>query len=336
MPFTIVTPTEIKQPLYEGPMELTWTKHRGRGEPETFKAPGPVATLGRPVWWNLATVASEEGIRLPPATEMLLWTADFYLLQLVCSFRNKPHWAIEWGEFAVKLEPETGEEMPVAFDLFPQEVAKESEVGIQVSITPGLRFSERPKPIDYVPPEQFNIPAIRALIRAAFDYRELKRFCMDRPLFSPIVNLFGPGFAFEDMIDACLEYCQRRVLFPELLSAIETSNPRQYQRFADRLYGPAAPSLGTALITIDFRNPRPLTYGFGAMQSDPSWRFEMHEKHPVRGDRFGYIVVQKPHSAGAVRLTLDVSAGVQTGDDLASGRIREGDRGQLTVLVCTD
>lgn len=336
MPFTIVSPMEIKQSLYEGPLELTRTEHRGRGELKTIKAPGPAVSLGQPVWWNLATVASEEGIRFPSATEMLLRNADFYLLQVACSFRPQRHWEIEWGEFAVKLEAETGEGMPVAFDLFPQEVAKESEAHIQVSITPDLKFSERPKPIDSSPPDQSNVAAIRDLIRAAFTAEELGRFCVDRPLFSPIVNLFGPGFSFEEMIGACLGYCQRRVLFPELLSEIKGFNPRQYERFAGQLPGSAAPSLEASLITVYFRNAQPVICGFGAMQSHLGWQFEMHEEHPVRGDRFGYIVVQKPRGAGAVHLTLDVSADVRTGDNLASGRIVEDDRSGLTITACTD
>jgi hypothetical protein len=82
---------------------------------------------------------------------------------------------------------------------------------------------------------EYNLAAIRSLIRDAFEARELRRFCQDRPTFRPLLSRFGPGFSFEEMIDAVIDYCKTRLLFPELLAEIRKYNPRQYDRYAAQL-----------------------------------------------------------------------------------------------------
>ena len=47
--------------------------------------------------------------------------------------------------------------------------------------------------------EQYNIAAIRNLIRDAFTAKELWRFCQDRPAFRPVLVHFGPSFSFADL-----------------------------------------------------------------------------------------------------------------------------------------
>ncbi len=94
-------------------------------------------------------------------------------------------------------------------------------------------------------PNQYNISAIRNLVRDAFTAKELRRFCQDRPVFRPVLTRFGADFSLEDMIDVLLEYCQSRMLFFELLSEIQDWNPRQYERYHYQLYGSEVLSRGT-------------------------------------------------------------------------------------------
>ncbi|MBN1139668.1 MAG: hypothetical protein JXM73_24055 [Anaerolineae bacterium] len=77
----------------------------------------------------------------------------------------------------------------------------------------------------------YSLSAIRELLLAAFTPQELRRFCMYHPPFRPIVDRFGPGYGFDDMVDEVVEYCERNVLLSDLLKAIAKKNPRQYERF---------------------------------------------------------------------------------------------------------
>jgi len=83
--------------------------------------------------------------------------------------------------------------------------------------------------------EPHNISAIRSLIREAFTASDLRRFCQDRPELCFILSHFGPGFSFEDMIEAVIEQCGKKALLPDLLAALQAYNPRQYKRYQDQL-----------------------------------------------------------------------------------------------------
>jgi MoxR-like ATPase/tetratricopeptide (TPR) repeat protein len=88
------------------------------------------------------------------------------------------------------------------------------------------------------------LPAIRWLLQEAFTAEELRRFLMDHEALRPIVTNLGPGDGLADMVDEVIDYCQKRVLFDELLAAVEEHNPRQYVRFAQSVgLAPAAPSI---------------------------------------------------------------------------------------------
>lgn len=76
----------------------------------------------------------------------------------------------------------------------------------------------------------YNIAAIRQLLRAAFTAEDLKRFCYDRTTFHFILDHFGLGFSFVQVIDVVLEQCRKHGLFPHLLADIRQINPRQYER----------------------------------------------------------------------------------------------------------
>lgn len=87
----------------------------------------------------------------------------------------------------------------------------------------------------------YDLAAIRRLLLAAFTPRTLRRFCQDRPLLRPIVASFGPGHGLDDMVDRVVDYCQARLLWAELLAAVEQENPKQYARFAAAVHAAAAP-----------------------------------------------------------------------------------------------
>lgn len=89
--------------------------------------------------------------------------------------------------------------------------------------------------------KHYNFAGIRILIREAFTAPELRRFCQDRPSFRPILPYLSPNLGLEGMIDALIEYCQKRLLFPELLSEISELNPRQYKRHCPQLYSISEP-----------------------------------------------------------------------------------------------
>lgn len=89
---------------------------------------------------------------------------------------------------------------------------------------------------EHLKPEQYNIAGIRSLLRDAFTPETLRRFTQDRPTFRPVVSVFGPGYSLSDMIDTLITYCKTRLLFSELLAEIEEYNPRQYDRYSDRLF----------------------------------------------------------------------------------------------------
>jgi hypothetical protein len=87
-------------------------------------------------------------------------------------------------------------------------------------------------------PEDYDISAIRRLIRQAFTAQELQRFCRDRPHLRPILSELGPGFSFEEMIETVISYCHRRILLAALLADIREHNPEQYARYADEIHSP--------------------------------------------------------------------------------------------------
>ena len=78
--------------------------------------------------------------------------------------------------------------------------------------------------------EEYNIAAIRKLLMAAFTAKDLRRFCYDRPQLRPIVDRFGPGQGLDDMVDEAVTYCEKWLLFGQLLNEVRRYNPAQYKR----------------------------------------------------------------------------------------------------------
>lgn len=89
--------------------------------------------------------------------------------------------------------------------------------------------------------EKYDLAAVRNLLRNALTDRDLRRFCQDRPTFRPVIDDFGPGFSFNDMIDAVIEYCLRKQILEDLLSEMEESSPRQYEKHRDAIHRVGAP-----------------------------------------------------------------------------------------------
>jgi hypothetical protein len=140
----ITAPTEINQPLYESQMELmsgnTGENARSINNPEVQKLIGPVVTLGQPQCWNLASLAREKGSALPAELALLLRNADFYLLELACSFRPERDSKVIWARLDAYLQPKVGQENPIAFDLYPLEVYNETKTDWKVNIAPNFKF----------------------------------------------------------------------------------------------------------------------------------------------------------------------------------------------------
>ena len=83
--------------------------------------------------------------------------------------------------------------------------------------------------------QQPDIAKIRQLLLAAFTPEELDRlfrFASD-PQLQKVVTKFGPGDGLTSMADKAISYCQRHLLFPDLLAEVRRANPRQYARFIE-------------------------------------------------------------------------------------------------------
>ncbi len=147
MTHTIITPTEIKarDTFYEGALELVPRTDELKKGPKSLQKkplpPRPLVTLGQPQEWNLASLAREKGESLPAELSVHLHEADFYLLQLACSFRPEADSEVTNARFVTHLRPKVGSAPPVALDLFPREIYDESQTDVKVKIAPSLKFA---------------------------------------------------------------------------------------------------------------------------------------------------------------------------------------------------
>jgi hypothetical protein len=83
--------------------------------------------------------------------------------------------------------------------------------------------------------KDYNLAAIRALLRAAFTPDELERLCKDNPKLRNIVHTFDPEPSLDEIIDKVMDYCRTRLLWNELLAAVRVEAPNQYARFQREL-----------------------------------------------------------------------------------------------------
>jgi hypothetical protein len=55
----------------------------------------------------------------------------------------------------------------------------------------------------------------------------------------------------------------------------------------------------------------PVVDAFGVGESEPYWLFRNHKKHPLRGIRIVYLIIEKPYKASAV-MKLEITAHLKT------------------------
>jgi hypothetical protein len=70
------------------------------------------------------------------------------------------------------------------------------------------------------------------------DERDLRRFLRDHREFETVLRLVSEGAGLRDHVDELIAYCESRLLFEELLAAVQEENPRQYERFESQLRVP--------------------------------------------------------------------------------------------------
>jgi hypothetical protein len=89
----------------------------------------------------------------------------------------------------------------------------------------------------HVDPEDPPFRAIRDLLLAAFTPKKLYQFCHDRSDFRPLLTGVGAGLVLDDMVTAVISYCEKKLLWDELLAEVAREAPRQYARFEPQLRG---------------------------------------------------------------------------------------------------
>lgn len=111
---------------------------------------------------------------------------------------------------------------------------------------------------EHIPLDEYDAAVIRDLLRDAFDVGDLRRLCQVHQPLQPIHRRFTPTGTFEEMIEIVVGYCQRHVMFPELLLAVRQENFRQYQVYYARVYGreaaasrPVRPGAGVGRAEIE-------------------------------------------------------------------------------------
>jgi CHAT domain-containing protein len=103
----------------------------------------------------------------------------------------------------------------------------------------------------HLPPRaRYNIPAIRKLLRDAFNDEDLSIFCYD--YFEAVHQSFATGMTLSWKEQLLIEYCERNNLLPRLLDRIRQSYPVQFKKYRDEIRNPGQPEdFG---ITQDFAN----------------------------------------------------------------------------------
>jgi hypothetical protein len=110
----------------------------------------------------------------------------------------------------------------------------------------------------------YDLAVIRRLLLAAFGAEDLKRFCQDRPALDDVLPRFGPGQGLDDMVDEVIDYCDRQLLWDELLEGVKQENPRQFARYESELYPSAAlPSPRDALAGVRRQIGQPRSWLIG-------------------------------------------------------------------------
>jgi formylglycine-generating enzyme required for sulfatase activity len=88
--------------------------------------------------------------------------------------------------------------------------------------------------------QDYNTAAIHQLLLAAFTPQELDRLLRfsSSPDLQDVAKEFSPADGLTAMADKAVDYCERHLLLPDLLTAVRIANRRQYDRF----FGPEPPA----------------------------------------------------------------------------------------------
>jgi len=84
--------------------------------------------------------------------------------------------------------------------------------------------------------DRYNIAAVRALLGDGMREPDIRSLCQERSEFRPLLRDISSEASLTRMIELLVEFCQKRLLFPELLSEIQGRNPRQFARYRPKLF----------------------------------------------------------------------------------------------------
>lgn len=102
---------------------------------------------------------------------------------------------------------------------------------------PGPQTAGGPVRID---PAHIPSAVIRELLMSAFTAEELVILCHDDPELKPAVYLFGMNAGLADMVQELITFCEKRMLWDNLLTGVKRVRPNVYASFESRLSGTAS------------------------------------------------------------------------------------------------
>jgi len=91
--------------------------------------------------------------------------------------------------------------------------------------------------------------------------------------------------------------------------------------------------LGGVETVIKYGRLEPVILGLNVQRSDPGWEFSAHKKHPLSGNKFLYLILEKPRDVEAVRVTLHATARLQTRQGVLQTILRQGSD-HLSRVIC--
>lgn len=136
------------QPIYEGNMEFPsealrdsdWEK--GLLDKQSSLLPtGPIISLGKVRWWNLAKLAHTDRLSLSGKNAKHLGTGYLYLIETAFSFTPDVDNEVEWARLIVYLRPYNGRDNPIAIELYPFNTHSPGQQdSVQVAVTTNIKF----------------------------------------------------------------------------------------------------------------------------------------------------------------------------------------------------
>lgn len=136
--------TKITKPIYGAQLVYPQAAaiEKGIDAKELKKLRGDMIEIGEPQSWNLVGLCNQKGTSLPPDIMMMLSEFDFWLVEFACSFLPAPDHQISWARFMAKLGPIGNQPSPIAYDLYPKEIADEIRTKCRIRLGLDLKFLE--------------------------------------------------------------------------------------------------------------------------------------------------------------------------------------------------